>query len=552
MEGASENVTHEDSSRQKPFASLIVFDTEATGFKRHPRITELCMLAVQTDELTSTTKPIPRVINKLQLCFNPESVIQPDVSILTGLYNDVLEQLGTFTDQASLITSFLATLPKPVCIIAHNGHCFDFPLLQRELCKANQPLPGGVYCADSLETFRVLDGLPAIPEWVLRREKEEKLRKDKACATNSTPLKANNPTGNCVVLTVRPHSESAQREYQALETESSTVSPNKRQMNCMENSTDKCASVTKLSKTDAAPSFGFQPSVSDDDLVEAYYAAIAEMSTGDVGGCVSPVADSSLQSVQETTPEKDSSWTNPVSVPGPVVKKRPTVFVSPAQRDRVTRRLFVEEPDAANNRSLRDALKDDAVSELGHIASAAEDMLSLQGRLYDDQIVEAVCGITSLTPFNAGGEPVGQKHQTQTRDQVQTVCAQIKNTSSSSSRLPAVTRLGVSASSKQNQGPDVTTSSSSSSSSSPSRNAPRHPENGTLPNALQPSASTAPKVSYKLVEIYKRHFGTYPDVAHCAEDDCLTLLKVILRKRSEFMTYVEKHAVRLDSVEPMY
>ena len=32
-----------------------------------------------------------------------------------------------------LLTAFLNKLKKPICLIAHNGDKFDFPLLQQEL-----------------------------------------------------------------------------------------------------------------------------------------------------------------------------------------------------------------------------------------------------------------------------------------------------------------------------------------------------------------------------------------------------------------------------------
>ena len=87
MEAETVSVSSPDSGeggsrRHKHFASLVIFDTETTDLER-PKITELCMLSVQTDELKSGSSP--RMINKLLLCFNPQRSIKPEASRLTGV-----------------------------------------------------------------------------------------------------------------------------------------------------------------------------------------------------------------------------------------------------------------------------------------------------------------------------------------------------------------------------------------------------------------------------------------------------------------------------------
>lgn len=53
-----------------------------------------------------------------------------------------------------LIRIFLDRLPKPVCIVAHNGNRFDFPIFRKALIKSNGLFPEDLYCADSLDAFR--------------------------------------------------------------------------------------------------------------------------------------------------------------------------------------------------------------------------------------------------------------------------------------------------------------------------------------------------------------------------------------------------------------
>jgi three prime repair exonuclease-1 len=74
------------------------------------------------------------VLNKLSLAVCPRKLILPHVEDLTGLSNYNLEHQAAFRDGVgAALASFLALLAPPVCLVAHNGNRFDFPLLKREL-----------------------------------------------------------------------------------------------------------------------------------------------------------------------------------------------------------------------------------------------------------------------------------------------------------------------------------------------------------------------------------------------------------------------------------
>lgn len=76
--------------------------------------------------------------------------IVPIVSDLTGLDNYNLSCQPNFNkNTGDLINSFLLCLPSPVCLIAHNGNSYDFPLLKSEMEKANTKLSQEILCADS-------------------------------------------------------------------------------------------------------------------------------------------------------------------------------------------------------------------------------------------------------------------------------------------------------------------------------------------------------------------------------------------------------------------
>jgi len=179
--------------------TYVYFDLEATGLKNSgkPRITELSLVAVNqqdvldmherinqlktkydsiSDIVSRLEKLNPRVINKLTLCFYPMTTIMPGVTAITGLDNYNLSGQSQF-DAASvtMINSFLKRLPEPVCLVAHNGDFYDFPLVMAEICKTGETISSDILCTDTYV---------GIKEIILRREKmlKEKLTEEEVSA----------------------------------------------------------------------------------------------------------------------------------------------------------------------------------------------------------------------------------------------------------------------------------------------------------------------------------------------------------------------------------
>ena len=66
------------------------------------------------------------------------------------MYNYNLSGQSTFELKTGvLLNSFLASLPSPICLVAHNGNLYDFPLLKAEMKKAGIDLLYETLCADS-------------------------------------------------------------------------------------------------------------------------------------------------------------------------------------------------------------------------------------------------------------------------------------------------------------------------------------------------------------------------------------------------------------------
>jgi DNA polymerase III epsilon subunit-like protein len=151
----------------KGIKTLVYFDIEATGLKSsgRPRITEISLVAVNMDDTLRLSLEIkqnlegthvqleslqPRIVNKLTLCVYPMATIVPHVSDITGLDNYMLNGQSKFDKSTgNLLNSFISHLPSPVCLVAHNGDCYDFPLLKSEMEKVNTPLDPLILCVDS-------------------------------------------------------------------------------------------------------------------------------------------------------------------------------------------------------------------------------------------------------------------------------------------------------------------------------------------------------------------------------------------------------------------
>ena len=147
--------------------TLVYCELEATGLKNsgRPRISELSLVAVNIEDVLELHSKIkirllesthhidsilPRVMNKLSVCVYPMSVIRPEVTDITGLDNYNLSGQSTFDKSTGeLINNFLAHLPGPLCLFAHNGDRYDFPLLKAELDKAKTTLLTTTLCVDS-------------------------------------------------------------------------------------------------------------------------------------------------------------------------------------------------------------------------------------------------------------------------------------------------------------------------------------------------------------------------------------------------------------------
>lgn len=140
--------------------TLVFLDFETTGLpgympRRKVNVIELSLIAVPRKLLK-----IPlRYQHKLTFCVQPKNAITVEAARISGLNNWELQMCPSFGEVADVVEKFLYTLQQPICLVAHNGDKFDFPLLRAELKHAS---PGidltAFFCCDSLPAFREILG----------------------------------------------------------------------------------------------------------------------------------------------------------------------------------------------------------------------------------------------------------------------------------------------------------------------------------------------------------------------------------------------------------
>ncbi|CAH0596851.1 unnamed protein product [Chrysodeixis includens] len=142
----------------KRIETYVFLDLETTGFPSQElnktKITELSMVSISRQQMEGTAGTFPQLLSKFTKCFNPERPVAPGSADITGLCNFLLENETTFNENVcNTINSYLDLFQKPVCLLAHNGHGFDFPILKKHFEKLNCSLSSDVLCADSLYAF---------------------------------------------------------------------------------------------------------------------------------------------------------------------------------------------------------------------------------------------------------------------------------------------------------------------------------------------------------------------------------------------------------------
>uniref|UniRef100_A0A8C9JJB0 exodeoxyribonuclease III n=1 Tax=Panthera tigris altaica TaxID=74533 RepID=A0A8C9JJB0_PANTA len=152
-----EHITMSEVPRAETFVFL---DLEATGLPSiDPEVAEISLFAVHRSSLENPDRDesgvpvLPRVLDKLTLCMSPERPFTAKASEITGLSSDSLarcRKAGFDSSVVRTLQAFLSRQEGPVCLVAHNGFDYDFPLLCTELRRLGHHTLSGSHQRNSL------------------------------------------------------------------------------------------------------------------------------------------------------------------------------------------------------------------------------------------------------------------------------------------------------------------------------------------------------------------------------------------------------------------
>ncbi|KAJ8707228.1 hypothetical protein PYW08_011362 [Mythimna loreyi] len=134
------------------FETYIFLDlkTHSENHRNVPRITELGMLAIKRRHFLMTRPDEElRVQYRFRMCFNLPKTLS-DRSWANEEPRELEAELNT--EACESICSFINSLQKPACIIAHDGFAFQFPVLKDYFIRNSKEL-SEVKFTDSLYAF---------------------------------------------------------------------------------------------------------------------------------------------------------------------------------------------------------------------------------------------------------------------------------------------------------------------------------------------------------------------------------------------------------------
>ncbi|KAL8212398.1 UNVERIFIED_CONTAM: hypothetical protein K2H54_045283 [Gekko kuhli] len=152
----------------KPIETFVFMDLEATGLPpSQPKIAEMCLIAVNRHAFenpqysSSSPGPLfPRLVDKLCICINPDKLFTPGATSVTGLNNKAFAENKKQSFNIHImhmITAFFSRQYPPICLVAHSGCTYDFPLLKAELSALGISVLDEIYCADTIKAMKALD-----------------------------------------------------------------------------------------------------------------------------------------------------------------------------------------------------------------------------------------------------------------------------------------------------------------------------------------------------------------------------------------------------------
>ena len=432
--------------------------------------------------------------------------------LFLGLYNDNLERQRDFSkDTVTLLNSFLSHLEQPVCLIAHNGNGYDFPLLQAELERIKQHLIGDILCVDSLEVFRVLDGIEPRPDY-------------SSLSNNSnlpTPLKQSYVTPEKSSAAAPPSLKRKSPEPDI------QFTPKKEKVNELKKSTN---GVKRTLMFDENAKIGPANCKVKDVIVKDPEPAVKTNGDSFKKDMLDEFDFSEIEDHEYLAAVDFAEQT----ISKTVHSERVTQCSSSISKhiDRMT----LAEPSSNLNPYTNKNNGDYVMAGSGY--SVRPKKKEGQCELLSDTHSKEVSGVT----VKVEGSTVSVEKDTpiiSSKIEGSSPVHKVINTCSFSTKSSVSPSVSSIVQPGETHVINSKTPLSIVGESSPLKS-----------NSPTPSTS-AKKKSYKLTEIYKRLHGRVPPESHRAEDDCVSLL-MCAQKTKHFLDMIDKHATLFSNIQPGY
>lgn len=459
---------------------------------------------------------------------------------MIGLYNDALETQSPLNeDTISSISLFLARLPQPICLIAHNGNGYDFKILNAELKRIMSALPGEIYSADSLEALRALDSeaadkisdsagninngtntgtpigqnIPEVPEQVIDVKGRVRQIKRKCEADfDRVPIQAKSVRKRLF--------DSAGKGDEVKNEDPLDLTGRKSVGSSLKMSADVVSKRSTCDVESVKKRLSFDEDDDEDDECDEENKDIDmldldenQKKTEDVDGSL-PDMDF-LQAVEHVENAKGnftakSESRASLNCATPVCHTKVSDCVTPKEKTvsvlaNCEGLCTPETPSTNSQQTMSTPQKDQCLTPK-------------KGQVLTPQSEQCLTPVTGL---------------------VRSTAAFQLNTPVSRSNGDSINNL------KKKAVPNGIACRSlfrSAANNSSSRCRP-----GTSPVSHFPK-----RFSYKLGDVYKRMFGQDPYNLHSAETDCVTLMKIVKQRSPAFIQWVDEHAVLLSSIEHAY
>ncbi|XP_041371175.1 uncharacterized protein LOC121384721 [Gigantopelta aegis] len=591
--------------------TYVFFDTETTGLQdagHQPKITEFCLLAIQREELQPSCGQ-PRVANKLTVCLNPQQVITPSASMITGMFNDHLASQTPFTSEmAKMVTSFLERLPSPVCLIAHNGNHFDYPLLRSELKQANESLPGRLLCADSLECFREMTSGKIAAEMARdaanMRQDSEQTPSKRTAISDVLPVGAKKPRKNPSMQDIL---------YSDVNKEAATRRLDFESVEEVESRNSRDGDNTTLPKhadaeTGVAERHSAKEPISNRIPIKQGTSVVKKLTfTDDVNhsvDCSNLMEDqdhidtnktmgSSCVYVSKRCESRDlvtsthHDCTFPVNLPtpdsspgttSPIVGQTAAVVGTPSQDGGVTQRstecqkAVVHRDQSSFDKSSEKPMPSDSKDNLRHkvdfeadidfAVECVENSSTFREHVSYKAEVQSTSDVVNDRPQSSSEQRDGIVRRPETALIKEPKCDTTTPSSDNSTSNPDMSTIPPLPVTKYSPFINISPTTSAQMRNENQqkseevvhnrRTSPTTSKASTTTTESSPAKTFPTRLSFKLQEIYRRCYGQLPPASHNAEDDCVTLLKVVMKHSPQFLDWVDKHAVLFNTISPMY